>query len=122
MKPHVSEEEHSQSIKEFMRQLGRESGGLSAGAGTLVTSQGALEEGDSHHGHQSQRCRAAPHPAALRAQVGVAAGFGLGCSYPVVGETFLLTGPGHGEVAKKGITWERQRRRERGKSSEGKWG
>lgn len=81
------------------------------GAGTLVSSQGALEDGDSHQGHQSQRCRAAPHPAAvlgiIRAQVSVAAGLGLGCSYPVVGEAFLLTGPGHGEVAKKGITWER---------------
>lgn len=97
-----------------MRQLGRESGGLSAGAGTLVTSQGALEERASHQGQQSQRCRAAPCPTAalgvIRAQVGVAAGFGLGCSYPIVGEAFLLTVPGHGDVAKKGITWERRRR------------
>lgn len=92
-----------------MRQLGRESGGLLAGAGTLVTSQGALEDRAGHHGHQAQCCGAAPHPTAapgvIRAQVGVAAGFGLGCPYPVVGEAFLLTVPGHGDVAKKGITW-----------------
>lgn len=112
-----------------MRQLGRESGGISAGAGTLVTSQGALEDRASHQGHQSQRCRAAPHPAAtlvIRAQVGVAAGFGLLGPYPIVGEAFLLTVPGHGDVAKKGITWERQigeeeEVKERGKNREGKW-
>lgn len=95
-----------------MRQLGRESGGLSAGAGVLGTSQGALEDGASHQGHQSQRCRAAPHPTAalgvIRAQVGVAAGFGLLVPYPIVGDTFLLTVPGHSDVAKKGITWERK--------------
>lgn len=76
-----------------------------------MTSQGALEDSASHQGHQPQLCRAGPHPipafGVIRAQVSVAAGFGLGGSYPVVGETFLLTVPGHGDVAKKGITWRR---------------
>ena len=74
--------------------------------------QSALEERANNHGHQTQCCRVASHSIAalgvIGAEVSVAARLGFGRPYPTRGETFLLTASGHGDVPKKGVTWNRQ--------------